>query len=156
MVVALRLWTMMIVLAMALSAQASKKPDFSGTWELDLQRTRFGKVPQPKSLLIQIEHHEPEIRVVTVTTTDKAESSKTLDLTTDGKPHSRVVEGQLCAATAHWDQWTGTRLVAEEKCTGSSVSRHFTLGGKGKILTTVLTLSDGSGQRKAYEFFFRK
>jgi hypothetical protein len=154
--VALRLWTMAVVLALALFAQKSNKPDFSGTWQLDVQRTRFGEVPQPKSLVIQIEHHEPQIRILTVTTTEKGEARETLDLITDGKEHAQTTQGQPCVASARWDQWTGTHMVIEESCAGNLVSRRFTLGTKGRILTTILTVKDRSREQKAYEFFFRQ
>jgi hypothetical protein len=154
--VALRLLAIMVVLPLGLFAQVANKPDFSGTWQLDQLRSRFGDIPQPKSLVIQIEHREPLIRILTVTTTDKGEARETLELTTDGKQHARIAPGPPCVATARWDRWTGTRLVVEVNCAGNSRSRRFTLGAKGRILSTVLTILDRSGEKKAYEFFFRQ
>ena len=52
----LRLCAIVVFLASGLFAQKSNKPDFSGTWQLDLQRTRFGDVPQPKSMVILFEN----------------------------------------------------------------------------------------------------
>ncbi|MBI4907849.1 MAG: hypothetical protein HY820_29765 [Acidobacteria bacterium] len=154
--VALRLCAMTVVLGLGLLAQKPNKPDFSGTWQLDLLRTRFGAVPPPKSLVIRIEHRDPQIRILAITTTDKGETRETLELTTDGKQLSQLEQGQPCMAAARWDQWTGTRLVVDVNKGSTSRSRRYTLGTKGKSLTTMLTLKDGSGEKKVYEFFLRQ
>jgi len=52
---------------------------------LDLDRSRFGQIPAAKGLVIQIEHHEPKIRIVSITTTEKGETRDVLELTTDSK-----------------------------------------------------------------------
>jgi hypothetical protein len=154
--VAPRLWAILAVMALGLSAQKSNKPDFSGTWQLDLQRSRLGNVPPPKSLTIQIEHNEPQIRIFTVTTNETGETNETLELTTDGKQHAYTLQGQTCAASARWHWWRGQRLVVEVNCPGNSRSRRFTLGAEGRMLTTVLTIRDRSVENKAYEFFFKR
>lgn len=154
--VALRLCAVAIVLTIASFAQKPDKPDFSGTWQLDVQRTRFGAVAQPHSLVIQIEHHEPQVRILTVAVNDKGEEREMLDLTTNGKQHALTLDGKACTANAHWHWWSGKRLVVEVNRPGSYVSRRFTLGANGKILTTILTVKDGSGEKTAYEFFFRQ
>jgi hypothetical protein len=153
---ALRLLAIMVVLPLGLFAQASNRPDFSGTWNLDLPRSRFGDIPEPKSLVIQIAHREPQIRILAVTTTDKGEERETLELTTDGKQHALVAPGPPCVATARWDQLSRARLIVEVNCADNSRSRHFILGAKGKILTTVRRITDRSGEKKVYEFFYRQ
>ncbi len=154
--IALRLGATALVFALGLFAQKPNKPDFSGTWQLDLLRTRFGNLPQPKKLVLQIEHREPLLRILTITTTAQGETRETLELTTDGVQHTQAVHGQPCTATARWDQWTGSRLVVEVNGTGTFLSRRFNVGTKGKILTTVLTVKDRSGEKKANEFFFKQ
>lgn len=147
---------MLVVTALGLCAEQPSKPDFSGTWQMDLQRTRLGKIPPPKSLVIQIEHHEPQIRILTITTTETGETRETLELSTDGKQHNCSVNEQTCTASARWHWWRGQRLVVEVDCPGVSRSRRLTLGAKGRMLTTVLTVRDGSGENKAYEFFTKQ
>lgn len=154
--VALRLTGLALVLVFGLLAQKADKPDLSGTWQLDLKLTRFGELPQPKNLVLQIEHREPEIQILTVTTTRTGDTRETLKLTTDGARHEHSVQGQPCTATAQWHWWEGRRLVVEVKCQEVSHQRRYTLGTGGKILTTVLTMTDKSGEKKAYEFFFKQ
>jgi hypothetical protein len=147
---------MTTLLTLGVLAQTVGKPDLSGTWQLDLQRTRFGDALQPKSLTIQIDHHEPQIQIVTVTTTEGGEVREAMELTTDGKPHGLISQGRECRSAAHWDDWNGTRLVVDLECAANSRSRRFALGTKGRILTTVLTTKDPSGEHKVYEFYFRQ
>jgi hypothetical protein len=142
------------LVSVAMSAQTTEKPDLTGKWQLDAERTRFGKLPQPKDLVIQIEHQEPQIRLITLM--NNGAVRETLELTTDGKQYPHPVQGKECMASAAWDEWTGTRLRVEVNCPGSSSTRRFAAGTKGKILTTVLTVKDRSGEKKAYEFFFRE
>jgi hypothetical protein len=59
-------------------------------------------------------------------------------------------------ATARWDQLSRARLIVEVNCADNSRSRHFILGAKGKILTTVRRITDRSGEKKIYEFFYRQ
>jgi hypothetical protein len=138
------------------SAQAADKPDLTGAWQLDVQRTRFGEIAQPKSLVIQIEHHEPQIRIVAVTATDQGETREVLDLVTNGTQRAQASHGQACLAAAHWDKWSSTRLVVSVDCNTKSSSRRYTVGAKGKLLTTVLTIKEGSVEKKAYEFFVKQ
>lgn len=154
--VAMRLNVLGLVLAFGLLAQQANHPDFSGTWRLDPQLTRFGGVPQPKNLVLQIEHREPEIQILMVTTTDKGETRDTLKLTTDGKQYARTGQGQPCMASARWHWWEGRRLVVEDNCQPVARSRRITMGSQGKFLTTILTAKDASGEKKAYEFFVRQ
>ncbi len=139
--------------AWSLYAQNPTKPDLTGTWHLDAQRTRFGHLPRTKDLVLRIEHHEPKIRISTGKNGDVHE---TLDLTTDGKEYPLTLEGKACTAKAQWFAWQGQRLVVETNCQSVSRGRRLTLGSKGTILTTVLTVKDGSGEKQAYEFFSRE
>ena len=87
---------------------------------------------------------------------DVRQTRETLELTTDRKEHAQTMYGQPCTASAYWDQWSGTRLIVEVKRPGKFESRRFTLGTKGKIVTTALTMKGSAGQRQAYEFFLRQ
>lgn len=153
---ATRLLLLVGMLVCCLSAQEADKPDFSGTWQLDLLRTRFGDLPKPKSLTLEIEHRDPKIRIAAVSEDKGGETRETMDLTTDGAQYAHTAGGRSCTASARWHWWEGRRLSVDVQCGGVSRSRRFTMGAKGKILTTVLTVQDGSGEKKAYEFFIKR
>jgi hypothetical protein len=151
--IAIRMGVMIVLIALNLLAQDPDKPGYSGTWQLDIQRTRFGQVPQPKNLVLQIEHKEPKIQILMTVTANNKGAPETLKLTTDGKEYAHTLQGQACMASARWYWWEGKRLVVEVNCPRVSWERRLTLDSKGKILTSVLTLKDNSGEKKAYEFF---
>ncbi|MGA2329626.1 MAG: hypothetical protein ABSH05_25505 [Bryobacteraceae bacterium] len=146
--------------AFATGALAQKKPDFSGTWKLDLLRSRLDDVPGLKSSVIKIEHHEPKIHIEITTVTHQGETSEAFDLTTDGVESKQTIGGQPCAASAQWDSWSGNRLVLTVKCQppeGAVVTtRRMKLGDKDRMMTTVLTVKDKTGEKKGYGFYVKE
>jgi hypothetical protein len=44
-----------------------KRPDFSGSWVLDKEKSDFRGTPAPKNMTEVIEHHEPKIVITTTT-----------------------------------------------------------------------------------------
>jgi hypothetical protein len=150
----------MLALIAAPGALSEEKPDFSGTWKLDLQLTRFNDVEPPKSLIMKIDHQEPRIKIRSETETKAGVVTESIELPTDGSEHQCKIDGQTALASANWDQWTGERLVwivKRETPQGSmEVTRRAKLGDKGKILTTVATIKTSGGEQKYNEFFVRQ
>ena len=134
---------------------AQEKPNYSGTWKLDPLRSRSEAVKQPKELVLRIQHQEPDLRLEIVRDTDGGQQTDALQLKTDGNP----VQTGDATASASWDQWNPDRLVLSiERRTPTgpvTMSRELRLGEKGKTLTTILTAKEGSGEKKAYEFYVK-
>jgi hypothetical protein len=152
-------WSLLALIApLAFGSDPEKpaKPDFTGVWQMDVLRTRFSGIPQPKSMVMHIEHHEPQIRVTLVTTTKAGEKREVLELATDGKFLPAPAHGESCTAAARWDQFNNTRLDLDFQCPKVSENRRMTLGSKGKILTTVMIANDANTEKNAYEFFFKQ
>ncbi len=139
---------------------AQTKPDLSGTWKLDPLRTRFNELPEAKSLTLKIEHQEPKIRIAINNNGDGDAASSTLYLTTGAAEQKVMLAGQPATATALWDKWTGDKLAIEIKRKtpeGESViTRQLKVSPDGKMMTTILTVKDKTGEKKAYEFFFKE
>ncbi len=151
-------WLIIAALSTSAIMAAATKPDFSGSWQLDPLRSRYdAKVPAPKSGSLIIEHSDPNVRIELTTMTAKGPEHYSFELTTDGTEVSKTIDGKPYTALAHWGDINGTRLVLtikQETPSGTvETSRMMRLGDKGKILTTVLTIKDSSGQRKANEFY---
>ena len=146
------------VLAASASFADAPKPDFSGTWQLDPLRSRYNPtVPAPKSATLMLEHHGSNLRVDLTMAAGKDPEHYTFELVIDGAEVSQTTGGRPYSALAQWGDIDGTRLILTIKQDTPSgtveTSRIMRLGDKGKILTTVLTIKDSSGERKANEFY---
>jgi hypothetical protein len=156
---------MKIVLALAVAGFAgpalwsAARPDFTGTWKLDILRSRMDEKAEPKNLVLRVEHHEPAIRIA-VADAKSSGGGDVLDLTTDGAERDGTLGGQPVTASASWDQWGGNHLILTIKQKGGgseqTTSREMILGEKRRILTTIMQVRDGSGKRTSYEFFVRE
>ncbi len=55
--------TLFVIAAAAGMALAADKPDFSGDWKMDADKSVFGPMPPPTSMTRKIDHKDPEISV---------------------------------------------------------------------------------------------
>jgi hypothetical protein len=155
----LGVWILAAVSAVALATEV--KPDFSGTWKLDTQLSRFSKeVPAPKSMTMIIEQRDPKVHLEIKTETKEGAQDHAFDLTTDGTEATQTNAGVTSTASVTWGAIDGTRmmLTIKQQTPGGTVvaTRRMKLGSSGKILTTVLTIRTPSGPQEAYEFFSRE
>jgi hypothetical protein len=151
-----------LIVAMSGAVLAAAKSDFSGTWQLNPEMSRFDKeLPAPKSMTLTIEHHDPKLHVEIRSETKQGSQSLAFDLTIDGPEVKETISGVTYSADAYWDDPDGTRLgldITQQTPNGAVVTnRLMKLGSDGKMVTTVLTVqSQGHKDQVAYEFFVRK
>jgi hypothetical protein len=135
----------MVVAGMfACAGMAQDKPDFSGTWNLNVTKSDFGPVPGPNSETLVITEDGTKVKETILADTDQGKESYELAYTTDGTeivypadsaPHVGIVTLQKLKAS-----WKGSSLVLTEvlkyqedgDVTGT-ISRA--LSPDGKILT---------------------
>ena len=104
----------------------SDKPNFSGRWELDKDRSS-----RPGNLVEEIiEHDEPKL----VITTMLADGNKfAIRLSTEGKEHLNIVGGRELTARTTWD---GNKLVtAVRDAQGMQFTEVRSLSEDGKVQT---------------------
>ncbi len=113
-----------------LTAQEVSKPNFSGTWKLNLKKSML-QIPAPSSTTFYIVHKDPKFHLTRTHVYGEKKDTWSIDLTTNGKEHYQK-DG---------DFETRTRLYWE----GSSLTLDMKLRNKAEEGTNVVrySLTDG-------------
>ncbi len=114
------------------------KPDFTGTWRLNLERSRL-EIPAPSSLTVRIEHREPSFALSARHVYGERSRDVHFELTTDGK--EAVVKDAAGAESHRRMYWEGESLVLDvywfEGETKATNVVKYTLSEDGHALTAV-------------------
>ena len=132
--------------AAVLSAQT--KPNFGGTWELNLGKSDLGGAPISK-LVVQIEHKDPVFKYTAKGVADGQDFEETETLTTDGKPGQ---DSRGDAVTTHWE---GTTLVSEFTATDGKplYEARITLSDDGKTTTRDFVRKSAEDPQRRHEIY---
>ena len=90
-----------IGLASTSASRAQQKPDFSGEWLLNAQKSDFGPIPPPQCVGLRLTHRDPEF-VVEETGPGGTPCGLKTTYTTDGKPVTYTTSGVRRRATVMW------------------------------------------------------
>jgi hypothetical protein len=117
------------------AASAQAKPNFSGEWGLDREKSDYGPQPVPMKLTQTIVHEDPKLAITLAIEGPNGEYKGELKYTTDGKESSNEVLNNTVKATAKWD---GDTLVIDSKSNfnGNDITLNdrWTLSADGKTL----------------------
>lgn len=123
------------------------KPNFSGTWKLNVQKSDFGPLPGPESETDVIDHNDPKIKMAVVRKGDQGEQKYDLDLTIDGQEETHKLGDQDIKTTANWD---GSALMVLTKLTFQDndvlIKSAYTLSPDGKTVNVAAHLSSAMGE----------
>jgi hypothetical protein len=135
------------VTAFAASLAAQSKPNFSGTWKLNVSKSDFGPLPGPDSRTDVIEHNDPVLKVNTSAEGAQGKQNFILTYTTDGKEVVNKQGPREIKSTAVWD---GSNLVFNSKFSFNdndvTIKNVWTLSADGKTLTENAHLSAQMGE----------
>ena len=138
-------------LAFAQAGSAAPKPDFSGTWTLNVAKSDFGKSPAPESMTSRVEHRDPEVKVHSEVTGAQGSYSSDYTWITDGRDNVNTIRGNEIRATVIWN---GPALISNAKTTVNGVALRvvdqWTLSEGSKVLTVTRTIvaPQGSAEQK--------
>src|SRR5262249_47526990 len=112
------------------------KPNFSGTWKLDVSKSDFGVMPPDNSRTYVIEHNDPAIKVAVSADGAQGKQDFTINLTTDGKEATNNVAGLELKSILNWE---GGNLIENIKLkyqdNDVTVRDVWGLSADGKTLT---------------------
>jgi hypothetical protein len=134
--------TLFAIAAATNVAVAGDKPDFSGTWKVDLDKSVLGPLAGPTSITRRIEHKDPNISdQQSITGPDM---NLTFKYSTDGQETANNFMGTDFKSKA---QWEGKTLVIHNDVDGGKgkSTNKWSLSAEGKTLTDVLTISSPDG-----------
>lgn len=125
-------------------------PNFSGTWDLDVAKSDFGPAPPPESVVMVIDHKEPNIKTTTTQKGTQGDATNVSNITTDGKENVN----KLQAMGAEQDirstsKWSGKQLATERtlEIQGMTIGMNdsWELSDDGKVMTIVRQIDTPQG-----------
>ncbi|MGD0001461.1 MAG: hypothetical protein ABSE21_15290 [Bryobacteraceae bacterium] len=135
------------LLLCCLTVVAADKPDFSGTWKLNVEKSDFGPMPKPEKADYTIVHKDPEMNVKSVAVGSMGEITNEVKILTDGTEFTNTVRGQEVKGTAKWD---GKTLVVTQKLeiqgTAITFIQKWTLSDDGKSIVQEVNISTPQGE----------
>ncbi len=116
------------------TAWGADKPNFSGDWKLNSEKSDLGQMPAPSSWTQKITHAEPKLTVLTKMASDRGEFEFELNYTTDGKESTNTIRSRSSVSVVKWE---GDALSFDTK--SKMGDNEFTMKDKwttdGKVLT---------------------
>lgn len=131
----------------ATAPAAGGKPNFTGTWKLNVAKSDFGPIPGPDSRIDVIDHNDPAIKI-NATSTGGPQGDQTLALTysSDGKEATNSFGGNVMKSTTVWEGNTlvtnGTLKFNDQDITVKNV---WAMSADGKTMIQDLHFSSGMG-----------
>lgn len=116
---------------LSLAAAADKRPNFSGAWKLNGDRSALGPIPVPSSLIRTVTHSDPSLTIREEQKGGSGDHVFTRRYTTNGKEVTFLENGANAKARASWE---GNTLVIES---------HADAGGIGILFVEKMTVLDG-------------
>jgi hypothetical protein len=140
-----------VILLLAVAAVAQNAtPNFSGTWNLDVAKSDFGPAPPPDSVVMVIDHKEPNLKATTMQKGSQGDTTNESNITTDGKANVnklRTMGGELDVSST--STWNGKKLatVRTFEVQGMSIGMNdsWELSDDGKVMTMVREIKTPQG-----------
>lgn len=121
-------------------AQDADRPDFTGTWTLDVDASSFGPSPAPDSARIMVERADDHL-VMTRISYVRGVNTVRFDMPADGEIHQATTDDGSTDARAEWDGSTLTVwLVAQANVGDVDVSELWGMDSDGSRLTIDRTI----------------
>ena len=133
---------------------AASKPDFTGTWELDVKRSDFGNLPKPARMTIQSTMQGDAMHSVQTTYVEQETQSAEFMWYLDGKRHSTDKPAPGYSVT----RWEDTTLVSDRQSNDGAYREtiRMSLSADGKTATETVEIKNPSGTNKEKLIWHRK
>ncbi len=130
-----------------MAAGADSRPNYSGEWKLNLEKSDFGPLRPPTSRTDRIDHKDSNLNVTTIVVNPQGENTRRWSCTTDGKECTNTIGPASLKTTVKWE---GDALMVDSKGTFNDNEVQFkdkwTLSEDGKMLTINRHLASQMGE----------
>jgi len=128
----------LLLLPLIAGLALAQKPDYSGEYKLNAEKSDFGRLTKPTAFTRKIEHKEPNIHVISTFTGPNGDVVTDVKYTTDGKPTVNVVRGAEIRGEMTWEG-DGLLLTTTRTVNGKELvtKEHWQLFEHGKVLSTL-------------------
>ncbi len=139
---------------LALAVQVQAKPNFTGSWKLNVAKSDFGPMPAPDKRTDKIAHEEPVVKVSTTTVGQQGEFTYDMAYKTDGSESVNSLRGNEFKSVAKWE---GDKLVINTKGSfgGNEFSSKSTwsMSEDGKSFTVESHFTSAMGEADTRQVF---
>ena len=146
--------TLSITLLAVGAGFAQSKPDFSGTWKLNVEKSDFGPLPAPTGRVDVILHADPDLKDTVTADTAQGKQNYSAAYTTDGKEVTNKMGPREMKSTVTWDVAT---LVMNSKTSFQdnevTIKSVWSLSADGKTLTQNIHFVSPMGEADQKQIF---
>jgi hypothetical protein len=134
------------LLALPLAAQS--KPDFSGTWKLNVAKSEMGGSPVTE-IVVRVDHKEPIFKYIAKGVSGGEAFEDSLELNTSGKPTPGP--NGMTSVT----RWEGNAILVEGKSAdgAATITVRFSMSADGKTAIRDAVMKFPDGQQKLHEIY---
>jgi hypothetical protein len=144
--------TLTLITVAAGLAVAADKPDFSGNWKVDSEKSVFGPIPPPSAMTRTVEQKGSDISMKQ--SMIGPDMDFTMKYLADGKETVNTFMGTDVKSKATWE---GNSLMIRNSLGAEPVSTNkWTLSNDGKIWTDVWSVSSPQGSFEVTYIFVRQ
>jgi hypothetical protein len=139
-----------------LSALGQQKPDFSGTWKLNVAKSDFGQLGGPTGRIDVITHKEPSLSDSVTVETAEGKQEYIANYTTDGKEATNKIGPREVKSTLKWvgsDLKINAKFLYNEMEVTGDYTWSLSPDGKTLTINAHFTSSMGDADQK---FVFEK
>jgi hypothetical protein len=151
-----RSWLVPAFLSVALGASAGQPANLSGSWHLNIEKSRWGAKVKPQSVTLLIEHREPMLQYRgTVTHVNEETRDFTFEGAIDGKPYSMVGSGGAGTIVLHRVDASTFESVFRNADGTCIETARTSLSRDGQLLTRQIRLRTPEGTQTWTEVYER-
>jgi hypothetical protein len=140
--------------AFASTARSEPKPNFTGNWKVNVEKSDFGPMPAPTSITMKVDHNDPALSLSTHMSGAQGDQAWDAKYTTDGKESTNEFMGAATKTIASWEEGV---LVMNTKAdfngTEINIKAKWSLSADGKVLTNESHIATPQGDVDTKQVF---